>query len=345
MRFQAMQMSMVISWIQATGTITPDTPKIFEGFLKDNSRWLPSTVFLHSPGGDLLAGLTLGEMIRRARLNTTIGHTIDLEGAMNTYTYPDAYCLSACAYAFLGGASRSYSENQVYGIHRFGVQDGEISGDQAQVMSGIVAKYIEEMGVDLSVFELASSARFQDQIYRVPLSVAKETRIIYDPTGVSTFAIEYNNGRTIARFGVEVRQRHIDGTISCLSGAPVLMIQDQTNGIPPALSVADDFPAEFKSPRGMLLAYASYIKSDTKHSSAMVFRVPGLQPADFLGVGLSLSTIYNPGLAPIDTNAPMKADQFVSRLRWFDAADALWFSISAKNADETLPIILNECGR
>jgi hypothetical protein len=173
MQFEAVQMSMVITWIQATGTITPDTPNVFQKFLKNNIHFLPNTIYLHSPGGNLAAGLTLGKMIRNARLNTVIGHTIDLEGIMNNYTYPDAHCLSACAYAFLGGVSRFYSDSDVYGIHRFGVSQGEISGDQAQVISSIVAKYIEEMGVDLSVFELASLASFQDQIYRVPVAVAK----------------------------------------------------------------------------------------------------------------------------------------------------------------------------
>jgi hypothetical protein len=75
-------------WIQATGTITEDTPKKFERFLKSppdekNALVILATidgVAFHSPGGSLMAGLQLGEIIRKNGFNTTVGNSIPLQG-------------------------------------------------------------------------------------------------------------------------------------------------------------------------------------------------------------------------------------------------------------------------
>jgi hypothetical protein len=182
MRFEALQVSMRAIWIQATGTITKDTPAQFKKFLQTDDAKLTKDIWLHSPGGDLMAGLEVGQMIREAGMNTSIGHTVPLEGLMNIYSYKHAYCVSACAYAFLGGVTRSYENYDTHGIHRFGAGSGTISRDGAQAISGIVAKYVSSMGVDLSVFELASTASFDKDIYRVPVATAKRMRVIYGPT-------------------------------------------------------------------------------------------------------------------------------------------------------------------
>ena len=61
MRFEAVQMSMVMVWGQGTGLITKDTPAEFRKFLESEDGKLIDEVVLHSPGGDLMAGLTLGQ--------------------------------------------------------------------------------------------------------------------------------------------------------------------------------------------------------------------------------------------------------------------------------------------
>ena len=133
----------------------------------------------------------------------------------------------ACAYAFLGGVVRSYKGDSVYGIHRFGTRAGTggLSGDDAQVVSSIVAKYIQSMDVDLSVFELASTTSFEGDIYWVPTTVAKQMRIIYDPTGLTNFVIEQRNGTTVASFKVESYTRKFEGVIACSRGERLLVFR------------------------------------------------------------------------------------------------------------------------
>src|SRR6056297_4141801 len=99
------------AWISATGQIEPETPARFRDFLK-SEEYLPGQIVLHSPGGNLAAGLELGRMIREAGLTAHIGRTRrEFEG----YDEPcDTWwdeveagiCASSCAYAFLGGKER-----------------------------------------------------------------------------------------------------------------------------------------------------------------------------------------------------------------------------------------------
>lgn len=56
-------------WIIAEGTIQPDTPQVFARFIAQKKR--NGAVRFNSPGGNLLAGLKLGEMIRSAGLFTS----------------------------------------------------------------------------------------------------------------------------------------------------------------------------------------------------------------------------------------------------------------------------------
>ena len=108
MRFEAHQISMAIIFLQGTGTITQDTPNEFERFMATSDAKMSKWLFLHSPGGDLMAGLKLGEAIRKHQLNTGIGRSVMLEeGTMLEHSYKHAVCASSCAYAFLGGVSRT----------------------------------------------------------------------------------------------------------------------------------------------------------------------------------------------------------------------------------------------
>jgi hypothetical protein len=83
-------------WIEAEGPITERTPQDFETFLKlvgGGNSVVCDRVFLDSKGGDLVAGLVLGEAIRNHKLSTGVGNQDS--------------CHSACAYSFLGGAKRT----------------------------------------------------------------------------------------------------------------------------------------------------------------------------------------------------------------------------------------------
>ncbi len=167
-------------WIAAVGEITEKTPADFEDFLAGLDRQIPSSVRLHSPGGSLAAGLQLGEMFRQLGLSTEVGRTtlVDMEADFPCRTTLDSFeagkCLSACAYAFLGGVRRTvyFNAGSRLGFHQFWGSEGDatqaLSPEEAaqlqastlsaaQYITGEIIQYVMRMGVDPGVIALASS--------------------------------------------------------------------------------------------------------------------------------------------------------------------------------------------
>jgi hypothetical protein len=71
-------------------------------------------VVLDSPGGDLAAGMMLGEMLRQGGWNTTVGASYHFQGTARV-----ALCTSACVYAFVGGVNRIMMRDGTLGVHKF----------------------------------------------------------------------------------------------------------------------------------------------------------------------------------------------------------------------------------
>jgi hypothetical protein len=150
-------------WIAAEGTITADTPNRFKAFLvKTIAR--NTFVQFNSPGGNLVAALKLGEMIRAAHLDTSVGRTVfNQDGGMWSGVLPGV-CVSACAYAFLGGEMRVVGESEL-GVHQFydnrALDEPEKKAFSAidvsidQVLGGLVLDYVLRMGVDAGLVSLA----------------------------------------------------------------------------------------------------------------------------------------------------------------------------------------------
>lgn len=157
------------TWIAAEGTITADTPQKFRDYLRKNGAE-GGKVFFNSPGGNLLAGLQLGRILRDEGLAVSVGKTMrDPDGFRETLSA--GVCASACAYAFLGGIDRylfpngwKLEDNKI-GFHQF-YTDSSITNalsaaeatvvknatlSQAQFITGIIAAYIVEMGADATL--------------------------------------------------------------------------------------------------------------------------------------------------------------------------------------------------
>lgn len=132
------------SRIYAEGVIQPDTPDNFVAFVRQNRTKLPPspTVSLDSPGGNMFAGIKLGQAIRRLAFDTEI---------LDRQT-----CASACALAFLGGAERSLDTNGRFGVHQFSSAIGNVGDSLTQATIVAVASYIESMGVDRKLLDVAS---------------------------------------------------------------------------------------------------------------------------------------------------------------------------------------------
>lgn len=163
-------------WIIAEGTIQQDTPEVFKKFLELKKP--NGTVRFNSPGGNLLAGLKLGEMIRSAGLFTAVGKTVGEQSSFDAdtiketvpdgpvYKVREGICASACVYAFIGGVTRYASKSKI-GIHQF--YDGKglneplaktassIDRSVDQLLTGLLLEYVIRMGIDARLISLASS--------------------------------------------------------------------------------------------------------------------------------------------------------------------------------------------
>jgi hypothetical protein len=301
-------------------------------------------IAFHSPGGSLMAGLQLGEIIRKAGFNTTIGNSIPLQGfdrVMGVYTFDHGICASACAYAFLGGVTRSYGEKDLYGLHRFGTEVGSISGDEAQVMTSILAQYIERMGANQAILGEASIASFKGQVSVVPVDLAKRMGIIFDNSGQTTFRVEQHEGTATALFDLSVKNKSYSGAIFCANGSSYLAVRGVTHDIPDAFRSMKDYPTEFEVDGGKKVAStASYV--GTERRQVVVFKFAQLRPEFFSGSGLKLWMIWNPALKAIDEKKP-DFDALTEKMQWVDRVYDFAFTIASENADVTLPLVLRDC--
>ncbi len=88
-------------WIAAEGLVDPEVAQRFRDFLGALPRRdLP--IFFHSNGGDAVAAVLLGVILREHSARLVTG---------------GARCLSACVYALIGGSVRQVARDAQLGIH------------------------------------------------------------------------------------------------------------------------------------------------------------------------------------------------------------------------------------
>jgi hypothetical protein len=121
----------------------------------------------------LLAGIKLGEMIRRAGLITGVGKTVGEQSSFDADTVESSdyeprkgLCASACVYAFIGGTKRFASKSKI-GIHQFydsrAVNEplaktaSSVDRSTDQLLAGLLLEFVIRMGVDPRLVSLASS--------------------------------------------------------------------------------------------------------------------------------------------------------------------------------------------
>jgi len=152
-------------------------------------------VYINSPGGNLLAGIQIGQLLRKAEANTIIGslesHPTEMFMGKLGIKYSPGYCMSACALAFLGGVYRYANDGSEYGVHRFSSEalPEENGLDVAQIISAAVAAYIREMGVDTALFELMVE-KGKDDIRILSATELTQLNVV-------------NNGRKKAEWSIE----------------------------------------------------------------------------------------------------------------------------------------------
>lgn len=154
--------------IWASGDITPGTTERFLAFVAAN-HISSGRVFLDSPGGSLIDGMTLGQAIRKLHFNTEIRARTD------TGKESKAICASACAYVFAGGLARFYDEySGRLGIHQFYSPPGEKGSEgETQAISGVLVAYLKDMGVDSRAFTVAALTSPDDITWLTPEDAVK----------------------------------------------------------------------------------------------------------------------------------------------------------------------------
>lgn len=107
--------------VAATGPIEADSDRRLTAFLKANGVARGAVVVFDSPGGDLLASFRMGNAIRQAGLATRVGAYDPARGALR----PGGQCASACAYAFVGGVTRTLGPDARIGVHQVTTVGGD----------------------------------------------------------------------------------------------------------------------------------------------------------------------------------------------------------------------------
>ncbi|MGI0014729.1 MAG: hypothetical protein ACREBU_15000 [Nitrososphaera sp.] len=131
-----------------------------------------SAVIFSSPGGSLAAGLALGRELRRLKIDTRAVSEFDeyvRNGAGDYLEKPllrNAKCLSACAYAFLGGSKRVVEGEKVLGVHQFrSMISSENLESDAQAITAQLSLFVESMGVSPKFMTIASLTRSNEITY------------------------------------------------------------------------------------------------------------------------------------------------------------------------------------
>ena len=112
-----------------------DTTKFAKHVLENNVH----TVEFDSTGGNLVASIKIGKFIREQTLNTAVTNNNS--------------CVSACAYAFMGGIKRSLSTDSNFAMHRpyfdeYPAKNYSEGYDSGILTSVLVTTHLIKMGLD-----------------------------------------------------------------------------------------------------------------------------------------------------------------------------------------------------
>jgi hypothetical protein len=151
--------------IVADGVIEEDTPQAFVDFLKsgNSDSQLRRIVFFNSPGGNVVASMVFGHILRELRVAGVVGRFVQ-GGDAGPYT---GQCLSACVYAMMGAVKRVAPPGSEVALHRMSIVENESGGWGGPAhatrsfadapMVAVLQRYARRMGVDPALVRAAES--------------------------------------------------------------------------------------------------------------------------------------------------------------------------------------------
>lgn len=169
-------------YLVADGRITSSSPAMLEQFIENNilNTDKDVTMIFNSPGGSLMAGLEIGEIIRSNGFNSHIA-MIEYVSDGN-YVFKPGECASACGYAFLGGYKRSVELLSKYGLHQISTMTTASVAladavSETQNVIAQISQYVDRMGVSQHIVSIATRTPSQS-IYWLNNAELSESRVI-----------------------------------------------------------------------------------------------------------------------------------------------------------------------
>lgn len=170
-----------------------------------------TVVSLNSPGGSVAGGIKLGKAIRQLKFDTNVRYKRD--------------CLSACVFAYVGGVNRWLSESSRLGIHQFYKADSKSgSMSEGQVVSGLIAAYLEQMNVK-PTFLTAMSFFDRSEIHYLTREEAVAFGVVNDGVQVKSPIYRMDNGRPYLMITAKDRQASSSIALMCSGGSIYLVAQ------------------------------------------------------------------------------------------------------------------------
>jgi hypothetical protein len=145
--------------IVADGVIEADTPQAFVDFLRSDSSdsKLRRIVFFNSRGGNVVASMVFGRILRELRVAGVVGR-------FEAGTPYVGECLSACVYAMMGAVRRVAPPGSEVALHRMSIVESEgwgashLSRSFADPpMVAVLKRYASRMGVSPALVGAAES--------------------------------------------------------------------------------------------------------------------------------------------------------------------------------------------
>ena len=170
--------------IVAEGTVQVDEPRRLAAFAARAGAatgTVPSTLLLHSPGGNLAGALRLGYGLRKLGLRTVVARVG--RGPGGGPRLGTGVCASACVLVLMGGQERLVPAGSRVAVHaakRAGGLTRDILGsgtidpqvDEGSVL-GLLHRYARDMGVDPALMSLAQSVPHESARLLSPAEISR----------------------------------------------------------------------------------------------------------------------------------------------------------------------------
>ncbi|MBR1222935.1 hypothetical protein JQ557_33380 [Bradyrhizobium sp. U87765 SZCCT0131] len=227
-------------WIAADGDITAQTPDDFAAFLKKNSDLgVQPSMTLNSTVGDIGAAMKLGELMRAARIQVSVGRSnVNFDDPSKNFPHedlPGAKCFGACVFAFLGGAGRIAKAGDI-GVQPFATagtvmpsDKPPVSGEAASLQRfAAVLDYSIRMGADARLVSLAAGAADVRILTDTELT---DLKIAWNENKMSGWRLEPYGKGAIA-FAKSADER-TTVTLYCDAGSKRFALVTREDGTPP----------------------------------------------------------------------------------------------------------------